>query len=202
MQSVVFAQDTEDIRSIKKDVFRDALFVGDSFTAKLDGLNIEKKYSAKVWATGGYTAMDLLNEVDAHKGDTPSKIILLVGINDLASMDKVEDVTINDEVNLIQALKQTFEVPIYVQLIFPTTKELLNVKPYYSLDMIQAYNEQLKTYCDQNGFLWIDTRMGLLNEEGYLAYSDDYMHIADDHYKEYLDNIALAIEVKNMNTQP
>lgn len=184
------------ILEIDKSVLENALFIGDSYTEKLNGLQLKEKYKARIWAGGGYTATDLLAEINLHSDENPSKIILLVGINDLYFMQSIEEINPTKEEQLIDYLVKIYHVPIYVQLVFPVGKALLNVKPVYSLVNINTYNESLKKFCEKNGYDWIDTHDGFVDEEGYLKYTDDYLHIDDEHYTDYLNNIALSVAAR------
>lgn len=164
-----------------------ALLIGDSFTAKLEGQEFEEKYNLSIVAYPGFTSMDL-REVD-YPETQPSKVIVLCGINDL--IEKRGKVSVDEEAALLNELLEKYNVPIYVQLLFPVTELMTIAKPGLSNEKIEEYNKLLTELCYQNGYFVIDTRDNFIGEDGFLRNTEDGLHIEDQ--EQYIENITNAV---------
>ncbi|MBA4688582.1 MAG: hypothetical protein H2184_15630 [Candidatus Galacturonibacter soehngenii] len=168
-----------------------ALLIGDSFTAKLEGQGLEEEYHLNIVAYPGITSKELRDNLQAYKDvQQPSKVIILCGINDLILSDK-ETVSVDGEAELLKNIQERFNVPVYVQLLFPVTELLTIAKPNLTNEKITEYNKQLTELCYQNGYFVIDTRDNFIREDGYLQYTEDGLHIEDQ--DRYIKNIMKAV---------
>lgn len=168
-----------------------ALLVGDSFTAKLEGQELEEDYNLNIIAYPGITSKGLRNNIQTYKEvQQPSKVIVLCGINDLILSNQLS-VSVDEEAALLNDIQERFNVPVYVQLLFPVTELLTIAKPNLTNEKITEYNKQLTELCYQNGYFVIDTRENFIGEDGYLQYTEDGLHIEDQ--DRYIKNIMKAV---------
>lgn len=174
-------------------VLNQALFVGDSFTAKLENRGLEEEYNLSIIAYPGVTSKKLKDNFEEYAQEMqPSRIIVLCGINDLILSD-YDIVNVDEEAALLKEIQEKYNVPVYVQLLFPVSELFIYAKPTINNEKIEKYNDLLTELCYQNGYFIIDTRNEFIGEDGYLQHTEDGLHINDEYEDQYIKNIVYAV---------
>lgn len=163
------------------------VFLGDSIT---DFYDLGKHYSDyKVVNSGisGNTTDDILKDMnDRVYRYNPSKVILLIGTNDLNTGKKVDEVVDNIKKIVEEIEDNRKSAEIYVEGIYPVNKEI-NSKIVYRRknEDIEEVNKKLKEYCKEKKITFIDTYEVLKDDEGKLKeeYSEDGLHLNDEGYE-------------------
>lgn len=155
---------------------------------------MEEENNLNVIAYLGITSKDFSKFIKEYQvKNQPSKVIVLCGINDLI-LSESETVNVDQEAILLKDLQEKYNVPVYVQLLFPVTESLINAKPQINNEKMENYNQLLTELCKDKGYFVIDTRNEFIGSEGYLQYTDDGLHISDDYQEQYIKNIVISIE--------
>lgn len=163
------------------------VFFGDSIT---EGYKVEEFFPDTFVINsgiGGNKTSDLLERIvnDVYIYN-PSKIFILIGINDMNS-GKSEEEILNNIQKIINGIKINRKyTKIYIESIYPINRDMLNETKYgfnkdVTNDKIKEINVKIKTICEQNDINYIDVYSSLTDENGNLkvAYTKEGLHLTD-----------------------
>lgn len=163
------------------------IFFGDSLTARYD---LEKFYSNKYIINKGINGNqteDLLNRIDEDVYEyNPSKVILLIGINDLINEVDAKDVLLNIETIINEIRFNRPSAKIYVESLYPVDEQTINAKK--GENQVDVFNKDIKTLngeiekmCKSNSVTYINMFDILVDNEGKLKkmYSKDGIHLTN-----------------------
>ena len=186
--------------------FENFLFIGDSFTVQLNSNLSSEMSKHQVRAAGGAYPDQYVKDSDADGKidflttsitvgtgklketvdplpDGVNGVVVLIGTNQVTRSDQVEDTKV-----LLQTLVDKYDVPIYVQKVFPKGyyKDPVNYHRnngnyQWNADDENAatdtFNQEIANFCSTNPeLIFIDTTAGLV-ENGYLKYTGDGLHL-------------------------
>ena len=146
----------------------------------------------------GNTTKDILNDMKNRVYNyNPSKVFLLIGINDLGNQKSADEIVSNIKEIIANINNNKPNAEIYIESIFPINKnideDLIKVKDNNSVIEV---NKLLEKYCDEKGYTYINIYNKLLDEDGNFSeeYSVDGLHptvkgyeIITKELKKYLD---------------
>lgn len=187
----------KEIESLK-DEYTNYLFLGDSIT---DFYDLDKYYEGLPVVNSGIsgnTTKDILNDMKNRVYNyNPSKVFLLIGINDLGNQKSADEIVSNIKEIITNINNNKPNAEIYIESIFPINKnideDLIKVKDNNSVIEV---NKLLEKYCDEKGYTYINIYNKLLDEDGNFSeeYTDDGLHPNEKGYeiitkelKKYLD---------------
>lgn len=187
----------KEIESLK-DEYTNYLFLGDSIT---DFYDLDKYYKGLPIVNSGIsgnTTKDILNDMKNRVYNyNPSKVFLLIGINDLGNQKSADEIVSNIKEIITNINNNKPNAEIYIESIFPINKnideDLIKVKDNNSVIEV---NKLLEKYCDEKGYTYINIYNKLLDEDGNFSeeYTDDGLHPNEKGYeiitkelKKYLD---------------
>lgn len=162
------------------------VFFGDSLTA---GYDVKKFFSHSRVVNrgiGGNKTADLLDRIDKDVYDyNPSKVFLLIGINDLSANVDEDDLLFNIN-NIIKGIKSNrSKATIYVESLYPIGKEREEKeenkkKDNYNNASINKINEKIKKMCKEENVIYVNVHDSLTNKEGRLknSYTEDGLHLS------------------------
>lgn len=170
------------------------VFFGDSIT---DNCNLKKyypQYKALNRGISGNTTTDLLARMNVSVFDAkPSRIVLLIGINDMMNEGKKPDeVAINYEKILTELQTKLPQTAIICQSVYPgwdgdkTKVKFGLVFPIaYLAEDILALNTRIAEICKRHNVTYVDTHSLLEMEDHTMnpAYSFDGVHPNDAGYQ-------------------
>ena len=185
------------IETLKED-YTNYLFLGDSIT---DYYDLDKYYEGLPVVNSGIsgnTTEDILNGMKGRVYNyNPSKVFLLIGINDLGNQKSADEIVSNIKEIITNINNNKPNAEIYIESIFPINKnideDLIKVKDNNSVIEV---NKLLEKYCDEKGYTYINIYNKLLDEDGNFSeeYTDDGLHPNEKGYeiitkelKKYLD---------------
>ncbi len=159
------------------------VFIGDSIT---DGYHLDAYYSDLPLATynrgiGGDVTAGVINRLKLCLYDlAPSKIVLMIGINDINSGVSHDQLKAN-YATILSSIKKnlpTTEVTCLSILPMHKTVEAYGVNLAAATDRIKAMNEEIKTLAAANGYAYVDlfSHFSDGNDRMITAYSDDGLH--------------------------
>ena len=168
------------------------VFLGDSIT---DFYNVNRyfnEYNIVNSGISGNTTKDILNDLDNRVYRyNPSKVVLLIGINNFLNEDDSVEVVVNDIEEITKKInKKLPNCKIYVESIYPINSdwkdkhnsnvpEIDEIKP-----KIIETNNRLKKMCKDNNYEYLDIFKLLRTEDDLLdsEYTDDGLHPNDQAY--------------------
>lgn len=187
------------IKTVEKTVVDDNyLFLGDSIT---DFYDLEKFYpDMPVVNSGisGHTTQDILNDMEnrVYKYN-PSKVFIVIGINDLAREVKVDDIVDNIKkiVNNIQENRPYCE--IYLESVYPinrTDDDKIDkgvVTDKRKNEDVREINKKLKEFSKKEKITYIDMYSILKDDDDNLKieYTTEGLHISEEGYKVITEEI-------------
>lgn len=163
------------------------VFFGDSITKKY---NVEEFFQDKFVINSGISGdktEDLINRIenDVYKYN-PSKVFILIGINDL-NHDVDEEKIINNIQKIVNGIKLKRKyAKIYIESIYPINRNTLNEKEYefnenITNDKIKEINKKIENLCKENNIEYIDIFSELVDNDDNLKdiYTIEGLHLND-----------------------
>lgn len=175
--------------SIKKAVNmldENIVFFGDSITS---GYKIEEFYPKNNVinsGTSGDTTENLLERMEDVYKYNPSKVFILIGINDLNRGKSIDEILDNIQriVNNIKTNRKYTN--IYIESVYPINRNVFEDKDYsfnndISNDTIKELNDRLSNFCKENSIQYVDVYNNLIDSEGNLKedYTREGLHLTD-----------------------
>ena len=138
----------------------------------------------------GYTTHDLLREMQATTELRPSKVFLMIGINDLLRGALVEE-TFERYLAILNAL-QNSGIKVYIQ----ATIECARAQCGVTVDKVRALNEKLRMIARTRGNTFIDLNPELASQtQGLLKkYTTDGLHLSVPAYRYWARQIESYIK--------
>lgn len=195
--------------SSKSDNINGFLFIGDSLTAGLKENNCLSE--ASVMGVVSSSANNWNKYLDGESPgfdfshislpDTANGISVTLGINSLniengGSTSGIADSTLNQTKTLLSKLEAKYpNTPIYVQRVFPIGNKASGYDMEKTNQVVNEYNEKIKSYCAEKGYTYIDATNGLIDSEGNLdsSVTSDGVHFTSNGYSTWESNIRSAI---------
>ncbi|MDC0067676.1 GDSL-type esterase/lipase family protein [Gammaproteobacteria bacterium] len=167
----------------------DVVFLGDSITEGGSWHELFPDTSVRNRGIGGDTTSGVLARLHQISEGKPSKVLLLIGTNDLA-IGKSDETIIENILTIIDRLKtESPETQVILQSILPRSDG------YQA--RIESLNDKLRTAAEGRA-LWVDVYSGMLAEDGSISdrYSNDELHLYGEAYKLWADTIADHVTVE------
>lgn len=181
------------------------VFFGDSITNKY---NVSEFFPSSYVVNSGISGdktEDLLDRIDddVYKYN-PSKVFLLIGINDLNHGIDEDDIIDNIQ-KIVNGIKTNRKnTKIYIESIYPINRNTLNSKEYefnndITNDRLKKINFRIKKLCEENDIEYIDIFSKLLDDEGNLkeSYTIEGLHLNDLGYFKVTNELNKYINKNN-----
>lgn len=175
--------------SIKKNINlldENIVFFGDSITS---GYKIEEFYPKNNVINSGISGNvtnDLLERMEDVYKYNPSKVFLLIGINDLNRGYSAEEILSNIQKIINNIKTHRKYTKIYIESIYPINRNVFEEKDYsfnekINNDIIKELNNKIKILCKENKIQYIDVYNSLLDNDGNLKdiYTNEGLHLSD-----------------------
>lgn len=158
------------------------VFLGDSITEQYNLKEYYENIPTVNSGVGGNITRNILDDMEnrVYKYN-PTKVILLIGINDIASSIEVNDV-FNNITTIINEIKENrSEAKIYVESLYPSRKDFNGTE--YN-DKINQLNEKLEKKYKDTDVVYIDINSHLKGNDGQLKkeYTTDGLHLNTQGY--------------------
>lgn len=162
------------------------VFFGDSITS---GYKIEEFYPKNNVinsGTSGDTTENLLERMEDVYKYNPSKVFILIGINDLNRGKSIDEILDNIQriVNNIKTNRKYTN--IYIESVYPINRNVFEDEDYsfnndISNDTIKELNDRLSNLCKENSIQYVDVYNNLIDSEGNLKedYTREGLHLTD-----------------------
>lgn len=170
------------------------LFIGDSYTYLLKDTIKANNDNVYIHAKSGSRPSYWLDKVASMpENESVEGVVLLIGVNGASTTENKEDV-----VTLMNKISEKYpDKKVYVQKIFHVGKNF-HAKGFN--DKIDVLNEIIENHVNTlDNFTFIDTTTGLLDENGYLKYTYDELHIDNSKNDVFYGNILKEIQEAEQN---
>ncbi len=177
---------------VEKVIDDNYLFLGDSITEQYDLKEYFKDYFVVNSGVSGDITSSIVEDMKKRVYDyNPSKVFLLIGINDLRRGKDVSDIisNIKEIVELIKENRPYCE--IYLESIYPINKtdddkitdDVKNIK--FDNEKIIEVNNLLKDLAKDENITYVDLYNKLIDDAGNLniSYTKDGLHISSEGYE-------------------
>lgn len=149
------------------------IFLGDSITEMGEWSELFGKTDLKNRGIAGDTTTGILKRLPAIAELKPSKIFMMIGINDLYVERRTSAAIINNYRQILEYLsEQTPETKVYIQSILP-------VENKHFLPQIQVINQHLSKLARDFNYEYLELYSHFINQQNELdsQYSDDGIHV-------------------------
>ena len=164
------------------------VFLGDSITdlCPLENYYSELSLEAYNRGIGGDTTLGVLGRLNVSVFDiNPSKIVLMIGINDINSWRTVAEIAESYNNILSQFKTRLPETQVYCMSVLPMSDKLLSV---VSIDldernnMVIVLNDEIKGLAEKKGYCYLDLFSLVATGENLLKneLTDDGIHLNDN----------------------
>jgi lysophospholipase L1-like esterase len=157
------------------------VFLGNSNT---EGFDLEKFFSESKPVNRGISGDHIDGLLERFDDSVlklkPSKLFVMIGINDIGAGDSDSLIQSNYQKLLRLILKSLPKTRVYIQSILPTTAIWANCP----VEKIKRTNKFIQDFSTRFGFTWIDLYSKFATKEGYLIndYSIDGLHLNSKGY--------------------
>lgn len=139
---------------------------------------------------GGDTTPGMLARLPEILDAAPSKIFLMVGVNDISGNRPVEEVADNVRKMLVMVKERAPQCVVYLQSVITPNNDVL-AYPYAAgkQRLTAELNERYKALCDEGLAVWVDIASLLHNEKGEVReeLTKDGIHIHPEAYEIWVD---------------
>ena len=177
---------------VEKVVDNNYLFLGDSITEQYDLKEYYEDYPVvNSGVSGDYTSSIVENMKKRVYDYNPSKVFLLIGINDLRKGNDVSEIVSNTK-EIIELIKENRPYSeIYLESIYPINKTdddkiSDSVKDIeFDNEKIIEVNNLLKDLAKDEKIIYVDLYNKLIDDDGNLniSYTKDGLHISSEGYE-------------------
>jgi lysophospholipase L1-like esterase len=187
-----YEQKLTQFNMLKKSAIKPIVFLGDSITdmgewAELFGTTMVLNRGISADITFG--VLNRLQEVTQRQ---PSKIFILIGINDVAR-NIPDSIIVANYTKIVQRIrKESPATKIYIQSLFPTNNNFTEFKNHQNkTEHIAFINQQLQQIAQQNQAVYVNVASVLVDANNKLssAFTNDGLHLKGEGYlawKNYL----------------
>lgn len=162
----------------------DIVMLGDSLTQRCEWSELFNNTNIKNRGIDGDKTQDVLDRLDCIIKGKPSKIFIMVGINDIFNNVSEKEILNNYEKILDTIKNNSNDSEIYVESILPVRDTKTN-------NTVDEINSKLKKMCESKDIVFINMHNkyeqsnGFLNEE----ISEDGTHLKSNGYKIWKESI-------------
>lgn len=171
---------TQNNKNIKNE---NIVILGDSITELYPIDEIYSDLPIVKSGVSGYKTTDILERMDKMAYEyNPTKVFLLVGINDIAYDTTTENVekTLDNIKTIIKKIKKNRRnAKIYVESIYPINRELNGNKINEDInEVVINLNDEIKNVCTETKSTYINMHDELIDDDGNFSedYTDDGIH--------------------------
>ena len=171
---------------------RSIVFLGNSITEGGRWKKLTGDSSAVNRGIGGDITFSMLRRLDEILKAQPTKLFLLIGINDVGKDIPGSVIADNIRKILERFKRESPKTKLYVQTIFPVNPEVKNFPQHYDKnEYVKKANEHIRTVASTMNITLIDTFSLFSDERGLLIrqYTGDGLHINAEGYKVWVTHL-------------
>jgi lysophospholipase L1-like esterase len=174
------------------------MMVGNSITEGGDWKQLLNDSTIINRGISGDVTFGVLNRLDEIIGRKPSKIFLLIGVNDL-SRNTPDEVIVTNIYRIAHTLRTRLpDTQVFVQSILPTNESFGNMMVNFKgkAKNIVAINDQLKQGAEKWKYTYVDLYTSFLNMRGEMdpQYATDGLHLNAAGYRHWVSILLSLIK--------
>lgn len=162
------------------------IFLGNSITDIGEWGEFFQNAKIKNRGISGDITLGVLARLDEVVESKPSKLFLMIGINDIAN-DIPDSIILYNYQRILNEIKtKSPKTTVCVQSILPTNKNFVKfIRHQNKTEHILFINEKLKEICEQHNLIYIDVFSALKDDDNQLnaTYTNDGLHLMGSGYK-------------------
>lgn len=166
------------------------IWLGDSITEQGWWSYLTNERNMINLGIGGDTTPGMLARLPEILDAEPSKIFLMVGVNDISGNRSVEEVAENVRKMLVMARERAPHCVVYLQSVIIPNNDVL-AYPYAAgkQRLVAELNERYKALCDDGLAVWVDIASLLHNDKGEVReeLTKDGIHLHPAAYEIWVD---------------
>ncbi|WP_286761001.1 GDSL-type esterase/lipase family protein [Salegentibacter sp. UBA1130] len=166
----------------------DITFLGNSITAGTNWNELLGLPNARNRGISGDTTFGILERLDEVIEGEPSKVFILIGINDIAR-NYPDELIISNYEKIISRIKEgSPNTEVFIQSILPVNNTFTRYKNHYNKDEhILAINKELKNLSKTYDVNFIDIHPHFLDKENRLSrkFTEEGLHLNAHAYKNW-----------------
>ena len=168
------------------------VFFGDSITYLGDWESWFSGHKVTNLGVSGDRIADLIDRVDQVTAAKPTKLFVMVGVNDILTGYDPADIIAEHEKLLKELQDKLPGCEIYVESVLPADRA------YPNSDRILAYDSELSALAEKLGLEYIDLFPLYRDRSGFLMsqYTGDGLHLLRDAYEQWVEQIRPLIDNK------
>jgi lysophospholipase L1-like esterase len=178
---------------ILPDMKNEVVFLGNSITDGSEWSELLQNNHAVNRGISGDTSEGVLNRLYQVTRAQPSKVFLLIGINDLSKNISQDTVYVNIVRIVSTITRQSPKTKVYVQSIFPVNDTFTKFSNHITrTPQVKDLNAKLKNICPKLGATYIDLFSVLKNpndDQLNPMYTNDGLHLLGEGYKAWAKEI-------------
>lgn len=191
-KTTYYEQKVTQFRMIRDTEDGEVIFLGDSITDIAEWADLLKDPMVKNRGISGDITAGVLARLDEVTKRKPSKIFIMIGINDIAGgiADSVIIANYKEIIDRIQ--KTTPRTKIYIESILPTNNAFTEfVRHQNKSEHILWVNEQLQQLAKNKKATYIDLYRLMVNNEGKLdaRFTNDGLHLKGEGYRVWIQEL-------------
>ncbi|MGA9378113.1 MAG: GDSL-type esterase/lipase family protein [Phormidium sp.] len=165
----------------------DIIFLGDSLIERCEWSEILENPNIKNRGIAGDNLYGMLKRLDQVTFIRPKKIFLMIGINDVISNQKLEDIVRKYRLTLANIKQSTPRTEVYIQSVLPANSRF---RTPVDNNLIFRLNQELQVLAREFNYQYIDlySFFTIDNELAY-RYSNDGLHLNGEGYAVWKDII-------------
>ncbi|MBQ8527968.1 MAG: hypothetical protein IJ429_05775 [Lachnospiraceae bacterium] len=155
----------------------DIVFVGDSITARFEWDEYFTDYTVANRGIDSDVTEGVYNRLDTITSQTPEKIFLMVGINDIRQ-DIPAETTLSYYEKILDELKTSLpDCEIYIQSVLP-----VHTSTGIDNTVVQNLNLSLQQLAEQKGITYLDIYSAVVDADNNFTYTVDGVHPTGEGY--------------------
>ncbi len=162
------------------------IFLGNSITDGCNWTELFQDLRVKNRGISGDVTEGILNRLDEVTESHPSKIFIMIGINDLARGISNKEILDNYKMIVNRIIEASPKTEIYIESILPVNDSYGRFKKHYAkADSIVPMNNELKKLAKEKGQTYVDLYSFFVDSEGKLKdeFTEDGLHINGNGYQ-------------------
>lgn len=167
----------------------DIIFLGNSITDIGEWSDFFGSNKIKNRGISGDMTLGVLARLDNILAGKPSKIFVMIGINDLANNNPDTIILRNYRLIVEKIQTQSPSTQLYIQSILPTNNSFTRFAGHQNKTAhIFSINNQLKELCEEKGLTYIDVFAALADANNNLkhTYTNDGLHLMAKGYERWI----------------
>lgn len=170
---------------------QDIIFLGNSITDGAEWVELLNDKNVKNRGISGDVTEGVLDRLSVITKGQPSKLFLMIGINDLARGISADTIACNTIKIVSQLHKESPRTQIYVQSVLPVSDHYGMFKGHSAKGAeVKVINSELQKLAEDNGYTYIDLYSHLIDKSTDKLdnnYSNDGLHLLGDGYKLWVE---------------